>query len=320
MSDQRSAVSHLFIVTLLLQVSVMVCGAGRANAVGPLAQVFPPRQSSPAQSPQQSAPANPAAQAPAPPPRQPALIPAMPAQPQPFSRVLPFAAIVGGDFSKSFVQLGNLRGPLDSEFVIGRGLAGHIRLERHLADVANGNKVLVHVSGLSNPPTATSEGGELRLQYTFPSLQFKGFYKDYSNEGDGAIPDVVSEKATIDIYFKPITDPRGLPTYQSVWVVFNAELKEPEKCRAWFDLIFPVNVCAAAKDYIKQLKPAIENGLRDSLQHPNARTQFDQAVWPYLRAELLTHAGINPASPAQLQIVHAEVRGADYTVSYLPRP
>ena len=290
-----------------------------------LAQVFPPRQ--PAPQPQtvpqmspQAAPSQPHAlpQMTVPAPQQMPL--AHPAQPQPLSKVMPFAMILGGDFTKSFVQLGNLRGPLDSQFVVGRSLAGYINLERFLSDVGNGNKALMHLTGLSNPPLVTSEGGEVRLQYVFPAIQFKAFYKDYSSEGDSAIPDVVTERAVLDLYVRPVIDPRGLPTYQSARIVFNAEIKEPEKCRVWFDVIFPVNVCDIAKDYIKQVKPAIENGMRDGLQHPQTRTQFEQALWPYLRAELLVAAGINPASPAQLQIMHAELRGTDYAVSYLPRP
>jgi hypothetical protein len=295
---------------MLAGLMVLSAGSGIAGTLdGPgwLAQVFPPRQSAPAPVP------SPQTTAPVPQPPQ-------PHQPQAVSKVLPFAMILGGDFTKSYVQLGNLRGPTDTQFVIGRGLAGTLALERHIVEVGNGSKALVHLSGLSNPPIVTNEAGEVRLSYVFPSIQFKGYHRDYSSEGDSAIPDVVTEKATLDVYFRPIVDPRGFPTYQSVRVVFAADIKEPEKCRVWFDVIFPVNVCDAVKDYIKQLKPAIENGVRDVLQHPQSRVQFEQAVWPYLRAEILAHAGINPASPTQLQFIHSEMRGTDYAVSYVPRP
>ena len=308
--DRQSVFTCRRVVIGLLMVMVVTGTAA--------AQVFPPRPSgSPPQGPPSAMPQAPP-QMTLPAPQQ--MPPARPAQPQPLSKVMPFAMILGGDFTKSFVQLGNLRGPLDSQFVVGRSLAGYLNVERYLSDVGNGNKSLMHVTGLSNPPLVTSEGGEVRLQYVFPAIQFKAFYKDYSGEGDSAIPDVVTERAVLDLYVRPVIDPRGLPTYQSVRIVFNAEIKEPEKCRVWFDVIFPVNVCDIAKDYIKQMKPAIENGMRDGLQHPQARTQFEQALWPYLRAELLVAAGINPAGPTQLQIMHAELRGTDYAVSYLPRP
>ena len=97
-------------------------------------------------------------------------------------------------------------------------------------------------------------------------------------------------------------------------------LKEPDKCTYWFDVIFPVNVCSLVKDYLKNIKPTVENGLREALQQPQTRMQFDQAVWQQLRGELLQQAGLNPATPAQVQIVEAGFRGTDYVVSFVPRP
>jgi hypothetical protein len=47
--------------------------------------------------------------------------------------------------------------------------------------------------------------------------------------------------------------------------------------------------------------------------------QFDQQVAQFLRADLLSKAGVNPMSPAQIEIFDAEFRGTEYTVTYRPR-
>jgi hypothetical protein len=47
--------------------------------------------------------------------------------------------------------------------------------------------------------------------------------------------------------------------------------------------------------------------------------QFEQQVAQFIRGDLLTNAGINPMSPAQVEILQAEFRGADYVVGYRPR-
>ena len=47
--------------------------------------------------------------------------------------------------------------------------------------------------------------------------------------------------------------------------------------------------------------------------------QFDQQVEQFLRADLLTKAGINPMSPAQVQILESSFQGTDYVVNYVPR-
>ena len=260
--------------------------------------VFPPRSLSPPP----SAPPSP----PAPPPNS-------------LVKTVPFATLLG-DFTKSFMQIANLRSPMDSNFVLGRGLVGRLALERHVHEAANGSKVYLHVNGTSNPPTIGTEGNELHLRFLFPAIQVKSYYRDYSNESDLALGDAVVEKATVDIYLTPVTDQRRLPTYQAVRVVFTGELKEPDKCTYWFDVIFPVNVCSLVKDYLKNIKPTVENGLREALQQPQTRMQFDQAVWQQLRGELLQQAGLNPATPAQVQIVEAGFRGTDYVVSFVPRP
>jgi hypothetical protein len=48
--------------------------------------------------------------------------------------------------------------------------------------------------------------------------------------------------------------------------------------------------------------------------------QFEQQVFQLVRADLLAKAGINPLSPAQVEIVHSEFQKTDYVVTYLPRP
>lgn len=258
--------------------------------------VFPPRPSSP-----------------------PPSVPASPPAPNSLVKTVPFAMLLG-DFTRSFVQIANLRSPMDSNFVIGHGLVGRLALERHIHEAANGSKVYLHVNGTSNPPTVNTEVNELHLRFLFPAIQVKSYYRDYSNESDLALGDAVVEKATVDIYLTPVTDQRRLPTYQAVRVVFTGELKEPDKCTYWFDVIFPVNVCSLVKDYLKNIKPSVENGVREALQQPQTRMQFDQAVWQQLRGELLQQAGLNPAGRAQVQIVEAGFKGTDYVVSYQPRP
>jgi hypothetical protein len=81
-----------------------------------------------------------------------------------------------------------------------------------------------------------------------------------------------------------------------------------------------VNVCSLAKEYLKTIKPAVEHGLREGLLQPQTRGQFEQAVWQFVRGELLMQAGINPASPAQPNIVQSKLQGTDYIVTFLPRP
>jgi hypothetical protein len=59
--------------------------------------------------------------------------------------------------------------------------------------------------------------------------------------------------------------------------------------------------------------------MRDILLQPQTRVQFEQQVAQFIRGDLLTNAGINPISPAQVEILQAEFRGADYIASYRPR-
>lgn len=276
------------------------------------AQVFQPRTNQPAPPVPMPGQATPV-------PTPSAPVPKEPGPPGSRTSNIPFAAILG-DPTKAFIQIANLRGPMESNFVLGRGLLGRINLERHIHEAGNGNKIFLHVNGLSNPPTVSTENNELHYQFLFPSIQFKTYYKEYTGEGDGALGDVQAEKVTVDIYFTPAVDQRKLPTYQAVRVVFTGEIKEPDKCTYFFDVIFPVNVCSLAKDYLKNIKPVIENGIREGLQQPQTRGQFEQAVWQQLRGELLQQAGLNPASPAQVHIVEAGFKGTDYVVSYLPRP
>ncbi len=276
------------------------------------AQVFPPRQP------------HPPAPGPAPAPGQSGSMPGPAAGPQSggppgsFTKAIPFSAILG-DPTKSFIQIGNMRSPFDTNFSIGRGLAGRIALEKYTHELGNGQKAVVHLSGVSNPPIVTPEGAEVRYQFMIPSLQFKTYYKDYTGEGDSALTDLVSERLLIDLFVLPALDQRGFPTFQSIRIAVTGMVKEAEKCTYFFDIIFPVNICKVSAEYFKQIQPALENGIREVLLQPQTRGQFDQQVFQYLRGELLSQAGINPMSPAQVQILHAEFRGTDYVVSYVPR-
>ena len=127
-----------------------------------LAEVFPPRQPQPAPAP-----------APIPMPGQPGQfgqpgqMPGQPAMPQAggppgmLSKTIPFAMIIG-DPTKSFIQLGNMRSPFDTNFSLGRGLTGRLMLEKYTHEAGNGKKSYIHITGVSNPPIVTSEGAEVR--------------------------------------------------------------------------------------------------------------------------------------------------------------
>src|SRR5436190_1373905 len=207
------------------------------------AQVFPPRASQPQQTPApQGAPA---AQAPA----------------GALTQTVPLAAILG-DPTRSVIQLANMQGPTESTYVMGRALAGRLNVDRQVRDVGNGAKTYVHVGGISNPPLVAPQGNELRLRFVFPVLVFKTFYREYSPEGDGALPDLVAENAAADVYVTPVTDGRGLPAIHSVRVVFDAKPKPSERCAFLFDLVYPVNVCGLVSEYAAAIKLAVENGIR----------------------------------------------------------
>lgn len=294
------------------------------------AQVFPPRsntQSVPVQ------PGPPPMGQPMPGPNQ---IPPMPGQRQqvmpvpgmqpmmqppqaPLVKTIPLALLLGGDLSKSFVQLTNLRGQVDSNFTIGRSLAGRFTVPPYVYEASNGSRVFVHANGLSNPPVVKSEGNELHLEFHIPALQFKTYYRDYSPEGDQAVGDTVGENAIVDIFILPTTNQQGFPTYQAARAGFRGTLKPQDKCTYWFDVIFPINICEVSKKYLDTLGNAIETGVREALSHPQTRTQFDQIVWHTLRSDLLIQAGINPMSPAQIHVIEASFHGTDYVVKYLPR-
>ena len=278
--------------------------------VAAFAQVFPPRQPQPAPVPAPTPPA----QTPSP-----AALPQAPVSPPgTLTKSIPLVAILG-DPTKSFIQLGNMRSPFDSNFALGRGLMGRIMLEKYTYEAGNGQKAFVHVTGMSNPPIVTVEGPEVRYQFLFPTIQFKTYYKDYSGEGDSALGDLVAEKVLVDVFLSPTIDQRRYPTYHSVRIAISGGVKEADKCTYFFDIIFPVNICKVVNVYFRQVQPALENGIREILLHPQTRTQFEQQVAQFIRGDLLTSAGINPMSPAQIEILQAEFRGADYLVGYRPR-
>ena len=280
-----------------------------------MAQVFPPRQPQPTPAPVQPQPGQFG---------QPGAMPGQPSMPQAggppgvLTKTVPFTMILG-DPTKSFIQLGNMRSPFDTNFSLGRGLAGRIALEKYSHEAGNGQKSYIHITGVSNPPVVTTEGAELRLQFVFPAIQFKTYYRDYSGEGDSALTDLVAEKVIVDLFITPTIDQRRYPTYHSVRLAMIGAVKESDKCTYFFDVIFPVNICKATVEYFKQLQPALENGLREILLQPQTRMQFDQQVAQFLRADLLSKAGVNPMSPAQIEIFDAEFRGTEYTVTYRPR-
>ena len=270
-----------------------------------MGQVFPPRPPRPAPTPGQTQPGQQA-------------MPQNDGLPGALRQTIPFSVIMG-DPTKAFIQLGNMRSPFDTNVSLGRGLAGRIMLDKYTDEVGNGQKAFIHITGVSNPPIVSTEGAELRLQFVFPVIQFKTYYRDYSGEGDSALTDLVAEKVVIDIFVTPTVDQRRYPTYHSVRLAVVGSVKEAEKCTYFFDIIFPENICKATGKYFDQLQPALENGLRELLLQPQTRRQFEQQVTQFLRAELLNKAGINPASPAQVEILQAEFRGTDYVARYQPR-
>ena len=273
-----------------------------------LGQVFPPRQ------PQQAPPQMPVPeQAP-----KPSQAPQVNGPPGTLTRTIPFAEIVG-DPTKSFIQIGNMRSAIDTNYSLGRSLAGRLSIDKHTSEGGNGKKTFVHVTGLSNPPVVSTEGSDVLYEFLIPTLQFKTYYQNYSGEGDTALGDVVAEKVSINLRITPDLDQNRLPTYRAVRVTMTGKVKEAEKCTYFFDMIFTVNVCSIAEDYFKFIKPAVENGIRDILLQPQVRRQFEQHAFYFVRAEMLTQAGINPASPAQAQIIQANFQGADYVVQFLPR-
>jgi len=264
------------------------------------AQVFPPRASQPQQLPPPQA---------APPPQAPAGA---------VTQTVPLAAILG-DPTRSVIQLANMQGPTESTYVLGRALAGRLNVDRQVRDVGNGAKTYVHVGGISNPPLVAPQGNELRLRFVFPVLVFKTFYREYSAEGDGALPDLVAENAVTDVYVTPVTDGRGLPAIQTVRVVFDARVKPAERCTFLFDLVYPVNVCGLASEYAAAIKLAVENGVREGMMHPQARADFERATVDFLRADLLARSGTS-GGQGNVEIVQASFRGTDYVVSYVARP
>jgi len=273
-----------------------------------LGQVFPPRQ------PQQAPQTKPSPeQAP-----KPSQAPPGSGPPGALTRTIPFAAMVG-DPSKSFIQIANMRSAVDTNFSLGRSLAGRLSIDKHTSEGGNGKKTFVHVTGLSNPPIVSTEGSDLLYRFLMPTLQFKTYYQDYSGEGDTALGDVMAENISIEVRITPDIDQNRLPTYRAVRVTMTGTVKEAEKCTYFFDVIFTVNVCSIAEDYFKLIKPAVENGIRDILLQPQMRRQFEQQTFYFVRAQMLAQAGINPASPAQAQIIRANFQGADYVVQFLPR-
>src|SRR5512143_3629806 len=97
-----------------LSVLGIVAGLVLIASVG-WAQVFPPRQPQPAPQPapyQGQMPAQP-------------VMPSTGGPPGTLTKSIPFANIIG-DPTKSFIQIGNMRSPLDTNFALGRGLTGRI--------------------------------------------------------------------------------------------------------------------------------------------------------------------------------------------------
>jgi hypothetical protein len=146
----------------------------------------------------------------------------------------------------------------------------------------------------------------------------KTFHREYSAAGDSALADVTAE-FVLDVFLTPTADQRGLPAVQNVRVLFQGATKPAERCIHMLDLVYPVNACALADEYLKDIKLAVEHGLREGLMHPQARQEFEQAVGETLRADLLARSGAGAGGPARVDIVQAAFRGTDYVVSFVVR-
>ena len=259
-------------------------------------QFFPPRPSEPpSKSPRQSRPKN---------------------QPVGEVKSIAFAAILGGDFHKAFISLNNLRSPKDSQFVLAPSLAGRLTLERFEAKASPSQNAFFHIHGLSVPPQVTSDNKELRLSFSFPTIKVKGFYGNYSSQGDSAIPDSVIEKGVLDIYFTPGLDMKGFPTYQSARVTFSGKVRELESCGVWFDIVYRFNVCDAVQEYLEVLTANIQDGIRDALHHPQTRIHFDQFIQKHLRTLVLGTPGVPLPPGARFQMGKTRFQGTDYIIQF----
>ena len=223
---------------------------------------------------------------------------------------IPFIRLLGGDPTKASITLRNLKGPDEPSMLFGEDLAVNFKLPRHSVDSSSGQKIYVHVTGLSDPPRFATEGSEFRMHFAFPSLQLKGYYKNYSPDGDNEIPDVQIKDAAIDIFLQPSIGPQWRPTFAQARVVFTGQLTEPKQCLTLVDVLYPVNVCDVLKEYYDQITTLVETGLREAIQSREIRFQFDQGAWDQVEQEI--------GSEEQVRVVSAVFRGTDFLIQYYP--
>jgi len=225
-------------------------------------------------------------------------------------KTIPFIRLLGGDPTKASITVKNLKGPMEPSIIFGDGLSANFTIPRHTADSSSGQKIYVHVTGLSDPPKFGGEGDEFRLHFAFPSLQLKGYYKNYSPDGDNEISDVHIENAAVDIFLQPSVGPEWRPTFAQARVVFSGQLTEPKQCLTLVDVLYPVNVCTIMKEYFDQIKTLVENGLREAVQSREIRMQFDEGAWAKVKQEI--------GSQEQVRVVSAVFRGTDFLIQYYP--
>ncbi len=225
-------------------------------------------------------------------------------------KVIPFLRLLGGDPTKSSIALRNFKGPDEPTILFGEALVARFTLPRHSSDAASGQKIYVHVNGVSDPPRFATEGSEFRMHFVFPSLQLKGYYKNYSPDGDNDIPDVHIKNAAIDIYLQPSIGPQWRPTFAQARVVFNGQLTQPEQCFTLVDVLYPVNVCSVMNDYYDQIKTLVENGLREAIQDREIRYQFDLGAWSQVEREI--------GGSGHVRVVSAVFRGTDFMIQFYP--
>lgn len=242
------------------------------------------------------------------PPRRPGA--SRPGVAPPKVKIIPFFRLLGGDPTKASIVLRNFKGPDEPTILFGDALTANFTLPRHSADATSGQKIYVHVNGLSDPPRFATEGSEFRMHFAFPSLQLNGYYKNYSPEGDNEIPDVQIQNAAIDIFLQPAIGPQWRPTFAQARVVFSGQLAPPEQCLTLVDVLYPVNVCNVMSEYYGRIKTLVEHGLREAIQAREIRYQFDLGAWAQVEREI--------GGSGQARVVSAVFRGTDFMIQFYP--
>ena len=113
----------------------------------------------------------------------------------------------------------------------------------------------------------------------------------------------------------------GPPSVQlGAWVRPPAVSKNRSKCTHFFDIIFPINVfLKIANEYFRQVNRPSKTASGRFCSSQADKDPVSSSRWlDWCRSWLLVKAGINPMG-ARVEILQAELRGADYIAVYQPR-